>query len=75
MIISSVIINPPAAAKSYKRRQLDLRERERWEAERGEAGVGAVYSNARHPWLGVIKPLSKSTVQKLLCPPKRAFNF
>lgn len=42
---------------------------------RREEGTGAVYGDARHLWLGVIKPLSKSTVQKLLCPPKRAFNF
>lgn len=54
---------------------LDPGERERWEAQRGEEEMGAVYSNTRHPRLGVIKPLSKSTVQKLLCPPKRAFNF
>lgn len=52
------------------------RKREK-KKRRGEEkkGRGAVCGDARHPWLGVIKPLSKSTVQKLLCPPKRAFNF
>lgn len=62
------------------RKEEEAERRERGRDGRG-SGVGkwggavTVSSNARHPRLAVIKPLSKSTVQKVLCPPKRAFNF